>query len=415
MTVADVASRSGLPLDTARLELNKMAIEARGTLEVSKKGDILYSFSKEFETAYETKGTRMLIEQTLKTIMTVGFFILRVSFGVLLIASFVTISVVFMVALLFILLGMEGADGDLDGAELDMDYFDVGDLGVFFAWSVLFQHRTPDSYQGDYMGMVIDVPDRGFFYNCFSFLFGDGSPNTKKKDEQWRFVAEVIRLNNGVVLGEQVMPYLLSNKKGPAAMFPVLVHFDGRPEVTSSGHIAYVFPSLQIMAQQPGVGEVPAFLEENFWQFSKLPTERLHWVFFFAGANLCGAYALFHHLSWFEILIPYAGLIEVIMTYATFFMCFPIGRQLVNIGRNVWIDTRNQMRKQYAQGLQSSIIQKKIVEAQTLAPELVIMSNEQIEYSTDRDLLEQQFDQQLEQFDQQLAAHPNNPVVNQYL
>ncbi len=394
VTVADIASRSGLPLATARIELNKIALEARGKLEVSKKGDILYSFSREFETAFEAKGTRLAVEKTIKTGIDIGFFVVRVSFGILLIASFVTIAVVFAVALGFILLGLE-ADGDLgDGHDLDMDFFDVGDLGVFFAWSVLFQHRTPDSYQGDYMGMKIDVPDRGFFYNCFSFLFGDGSPNTKKIEEQWRYVAELIRQNNGVVIGEQVLPYLISRKTGSGAMFPILVHFDGIPEVTSSGHIAYVFPSLQVTAQHPGLGELPGFLEENQWQFSKLPAERLHWIFFFAGANLCGAYALFHHMSWFEILLPYAGIIEVIMMYATFFMCFPIVRQLVNIGRNVWIESCNQKRSQYATGLQSPIMVKKIVEAKVLAPQLVVMNTEQIEYSTDKDLLEQQFEQQ---------------------
>ncbi|MBY0546094.1 MAG: hypothetical protein K2W95_02265 [Candidatus Obscuribacterales bacterium] len=394
MTVADLASRSSLPLATARIELNKMALDTRGRLEVSTRGDILYSFSKDFEAVYEARGTKLLLQKFFSHVFDITFYILRVSFGILMIASFITISVVFACALCVILIGLgEAGDGDFDG--LDFDFFEIGDLGMFFAWSTIFQARTPDSYQGDrYMGMDIEVPDRGFFYNCFSFLFGDGDPNHHKEDEQWRFLAEVIRRNSGVVIAEQLAPYTLKNRTDSNAMLPILVHFDGSPEVTETGNIAYVFPSLQVTAHQPGIGEIPACLQEDIWKFSNLPVEKLHWVFFFAGANLCGAYALYHHLSWFDVLMPYAGYIYLIMVYAMFFMGFPIVRQCFNIGRNVAIDMRNSLRTQAAANLRLPQNQKKIAEVEQFAQQRILVTSEQMVYTTDRDEIEQRFEQQ---------------------
>ena len=398
--MADLASRSGLPLATARLEVNRMALETKGTLEVSKRGDILYSFSRDFEATYQAQGTRLLIKKVLTVAYDIAFYVLRVSFGILMIASFITISVVFVVALIFILIGL-GEAGDGDMSDLDFDFFEMGDLGMFFAWSVLFQARTPDSYQGDYMGMKIEVPDRGFFYNCFSFLFGDGNPNAHKEEEQWRYLAEVIRRNNGVVTSEQIAPYTISNKSDSNAMFPILVHFDGSPEVTEKGNIAYVFPSLQVTAQRPGLGEIPACLQEEIWKFSELPAEKLHWVFFFAGANLCGAYALYHHLSWFEVLLPYTNIVYFMMIYAMFFMGLPIVRQFFNIGRNVMVDVRNAMRAKSAASLSSAQNLQKIADASQFAQQRILMTAEQIEYSTAQDMMEQQFEQQ---FPEQASA-----------
>lgn len=407
--MADLAARSGLPLATARIELNKMALDTKGKLEVSKKGDILYTFSKDFEAVYEAKGTRLLLQKIWKQVCEIGFYMLRVSFGVLMIASFITISVVFACALCVILIGLgEAGDGDLE-AELGFDFFEIGDLGMFFAWSTIFQARTPDSYQGDkYMGMDIDVPDRGFFYNCFSFLFGDGDPNAGKLDEQWMLLAEVIRRNNGVVIPEQIAPFTLNNKTDSNAMLPILVHFDGSPEVTETGNIAYIFPSLQVTAQRPGIGEIPHCLKEENWKFSNLPAEKLHWVFFFAGANLCGAYALYHHLSWFEVLLPYSNIVCMIMLYAMFFMGLPIVRQCFNIGRNVMVDMRNQLRAKAAANLQTPAMQQKIGEVFQFAQKRVVMTQEQMVYTTERDALEQHFEQELS------GAIPATAAGNEY-
>lgn len=393
--MADTAACAALPLAETRIELNHIALEAKGRLEVSKTGDILYSFPADFDAVYKAHGARLALEKTLAGIVHLLFLGLRVSFGILLVASFVTIVVVFAVALLFIILGIgaaEGADGDLDGMGLDFDFFDLGELGMFFSWrSITGGDDSEKSIK--YLGLQVEEPNRGFFCNCFSFLFGDGDPNKDVLDKQWQYVADLIRLCNGVVTAEQVSPYLRNGRADEEGILPVLIRFDGIPEVTEQGNIVYMFPSLQVTAMDPKLAALPSCLQEEFWKFSKLSMERLQWVFFFAGANLCGAYALWRHLDWFQPLIPYAAQVNWLMMYAVFFMSFPIVRELLNNIRNVFIDANNRLRVRQAQALSSRENQEKILAAQAYAQKKIVLSREQVYYSTGKDLLEQEFDQ----------------------
>lgn len=386
-----------MPLAQARIALNKLAHDAGGQLEVSKAGDILYSFPANFESVYNKTGLRLALQNTFSGAKNTIFYILRISFGVLLVASFITIAVVFAIALVFIIMGIgaaEGADGDLDGMDLDFDFFDLSELGVFFSWNIFTGQETLDDSQSvRYLGMEVEQPNRGFFYNCFSFLFGDGDPNKKILDKQWKYLAELIRLCNGVVTTEQLAPYLQDTRTDDKGIFPALVRFEGIPEVTDKGNIVYTFPSLQVTAIDPKLVDLPVSLQEEQWKFSQLPMERLQWVFFFAGANLCGAYALSRHLHWFQPLVPYATLINWIMIYAIFFMGFPILRQLANNFRNTLIDSRNQLRFRQAKALAEPSNQQKIIESQKYAQKKIVLSRQQMEYSTGKDLLDQEIEQ----------------------
>ncbi|MBY0356827.1 MAG: hypothetical protein K2W82_02395 [Candidatus Obscuribacterales bacterium] len=397
VSAADVAAAAALPLAQTRIELNKVAFETLGKLEVSKSGEILYSFPSDFEAVYNASGVRKFLQMILAKVSAALFYCLRISFGILLIASFITISLVFIVALVFIIFGIgasEGADGDMDGFELDADFFDWQELLIFFSWSVFTGGETQAERPVEYLGMQVEQPNQGFFSNCFSFLFGDGDPNKKTSDLQWQNIAQLIRLCNGVVTAEQLAPYLLSAKMNDHAVFPVLVRFEGIPEVTDGGRIVYTFPSLQITAADYSrLIKLPENLQEEFWKFSKLPLERLQWVFFFAGANLCGAYALWKHIDWFQPLMPYAEQVKLGLIYAIFFMGFPILRQIVNNMRNVFIDARNRIRAKRAEELMNAENQKAIVEAQEYAQKLTVLTKEQVAYSTDKDLLEQELDQ----------------------
>jgi hypothetical protein len=47
----------------------------------------------------------------------------------------------------------------------------------------------------------------GFLEAVFSFLFGDGHPGPSD-DERWQVVAGLIRRQEGVIVPEEVVPYL---------------------------------------------------------------------------------------------------------------------------------------------------------------------------------------------------------------
>ncbi len=396
VSVADIAAKTGLSLTESRITLNQIAHETHAVLQVSPKGDIAYKFFPDLESIYRIVGIKKLLHKIWALVYDIGFYLLRISFGVLLIASVLTILVIFSIALILIMFGADAADGDMDmsAGDLDFDFFDWDTIALFFSWSVLFRHQTPTSDPDDeYMGIKIDTPDKGFFNNCFSFLFGEGNPNHGLENKQWQFIAERIRLANGVVTADQIAPYLLNTKADSKAMLELMCRFDGNPEVTRSGNIVYAFPSLQVTASGGKLRmPLPEMIEEKEWKFSRVPVDRLHWVFFFAGANLCGSYALNKHLAWFAPLLPYADLIHVMMIYAIFFMSFPVARELLNTVRNALIELRNKKRSKSLAYLNSNESRYKIAEAQQFAARLQNITAQAPVYSTDANVLEQESD-----------------------
>ncbi len=405
VSAADVAAQTGLSLFDTRIALNKIALDTKAVLEVSPRGDISYRFFPDLESIYKLVGLKKLLSQILHIVYEVGFFIVRVSFGVLLIASIITILVVFLVALIFIMCGIEATEaadgGDLDLGGLDFDFFDWEEIGTFFAWSTFARAQTPTTNPNAYyLGISPDTMDKGFFQNCFSFLFGEGNPNEKLEESQWHYVAELIRRNGGVVTSEQLAPYMVNLKTDSRAMLATMVRFDGMPEVTPMGNLVYVFPSLQVTASGiSSLEQLPEQIKESEWQFSKVPTERLHWVFFFAGANLCGAYALNQHLSWFKPLIPFTDQVHWMLVYALFFMGFPIVRELSNSVRNAFVETRNKIRAKSSQALRNENIKFKINEAKQFATQIFNVATQAPVYTTGQDILSQDTDGLAQKFE----------------
>lgn len=408
MSIADVAAKTGLPIHLTSIELNRIALETKAVMEVSNRGQIVYKFFPDLDSIYRLVGIRKIVMETLHAAYEAGFFLLRMSFGVLLVVSFVTIAVVFTVALIIILCGMDAADGegDLDLQEgLDFEFFDFEALGMFFGWGIFTGGETPESY----CGVQIEQPDRGFFSNCFSFLFGEGNPNRDIEEEQFKLAADLIRRNNGAVTAEQLAPYLVSAKVSDYAVLPILVRFNGCPEVSPKGTVVYTFPELQVTAsglnQVAALYELQPSLKEKDWIFTKVPTEKLHWVFFFAGANLCGAYALNQHLAWFQPLLPFKDQVHAIMAYAIFFMGFPILREFYNLVRNAIIDVRNKFRERAAKEVHAPKNQMKIAEARQFAQQMVNIASGPMVYTTSTDILGQDTDGLGARIDQELANY----------
>ena len=401
VSAADIAASTGLPLSAARLTLNQIALDTSAVLDVTSAGDISYKFISDLESVYRINGIKKLLYQTGKILFEIGFFLLRISFGILLIASFVTIALVFLVALIFILCGIgaaDAADGNMGmGGHINFGFYDFADLGNFFSWRTFSGLDSPSA--DDYYQEIADPNDRGFFQNCFSFLFGDGNPNKKLQQTQWQLLAECIRRNHGVVTAEQLAPYMMDNRTDAAAMLAVMVRFEGTPEATPSGNLIYCFPSLQITAAGlKDLMDLPVKLQENEWKFSSVPVERLHWVFFFAGANLCGAYALIQHLSWVQPLVPYVFQIQLLFIYAVFFMCFPMLRELCNTVLNSFVERRNNIRTKSVSVLASPETTLRIQEARQFAVRALNLRSQSVLYTTAQNILEQDTDGLAQEF-----------------
>lgn len=398
VSIADLSNNTGLPLFEATQILNKIALDCQGNLEVTNTGNIIYEFEHDFEQHYVNNALKQQIKAFLKIVFDIFYFIVRISFGVLLIASFLTVAVVFLIALIIILIS-SGELGDGDGDSDDMgifdmgfDFYDIGNLFLFFNWrwfDTKYDVREDDDDYGKYLN---SKEDKGFFLNCFSFLFGNGNPNYGLDKKKWRYIAEIIRRNNGVITAEQLSPYTGDDPRDEYGVFSTLVRFNGIPEVTAKGNIVYIFPQLQAIAAPIIKSELPNYLSEDHWQFTTHPLDRLFPIYFFGGANLAGCYCLWQHLPKMLWLQPFAPIIGFMLTYAVFFLGFPVVRQIGNIVANAVIDYRNQYRQACYDHLNDNVVKTKLVEAKLFIQQIQNLNKEKIVYTTAEDILAQEFD-----------------------
>ncbi|HEY9733744.1 MAG TPA: hypothetical protein V6C89_17645 [Drouetiella sp.] len=423
VTAADVATKTGLPLLKATSELNKVASETNGHLQVSTAGDIAYTFDAGFQNAYLAQGMKKTIHEIGEKIFKVGFFLLRISFGVGLILSFLVIVVLIIAAILF---AQRGNDSDNDsgfgGGFGGFDFFDWMLLRNFFYWGPTYPVYVPYDYN-DY-GRNYDLYDRpttrqpetnnNFIMNCFSFLFGDGAPNLNLEERKWQLIAQTIKQNNGVVTAEQLAPFTGADPANEDGVLPVLVRFDGKPEVTDSGNIVYTFPSLQVTAKGMSFAPLPTFLNEFDWEFTRVPASALVPVFILAGLNFFGAIFLVTHL-WIPIFHAFSGLIHWLMIYGTLFLVVPMARYGVLRWLNGNIAIRNEQRSKYADALRNppADVLKKLAEARHYRIGEKKVRADDLVYRTDRDVIDQDFNHEDQKFDEELRKGAINQQSEQ--
>ncbi len=99
VTVGDVAAKAGLDVNFAQRELLTLASEAGGHLQVAESGDIAYLFPKNFSDILRNKFLRLQLQEWWQKIWRVLFYLIRISFGIVLVASIILIFVAIFVAI----------------------------------------------------------------------------------------------------------------------------------------------------------------------------------------------------------------------------------------------------------------------------------------------------------------------------
>jgi putative flippase GtrA len=398
VTAADVATKTGLPYLTVSAELNKIAAETGGHLQVATTGDIAYKFDLGFQSAYLARGFHKLLIDGARKLFHLGFLLLRVSFGIVLIASLlIIIGTMFFVMLYFNRMN----DSNDQGSDSSSSFFD------FLLWRELFETLIWWNYDpyaitdsrgyGQYRGRLQQRARKGnFLLNCFSFLFGDGNPNSDLEERRWQNIAALIKANHGCVVAEQLAPYTGNDPINEDGVLPVLVRFDGRPEVTENGNIVYLFPSLQSTASESHAASLPAYLRERTWVFTKCSNEELYPVIGVALANLLGSWwALTLALRPPYLLFHWLALFNALAAYGTLFVAIPIVRYFVISWLNLRIEERNKRNERFAANLNNKLdtpLQLKLREGSSFAQKDSLIGKSEIVYTTEKDELEQEFD-----------------------
>lgn len=408
VTVGDVAATAGLPLAVAQQGVLALASDVQAHLQVSEAGEIAYQFPRNTRTVLLSKYWRLRLQAAWNRVWSVLFYLIRISFGILLVVSLLLIAVA-LIALTIASQAARGDDQDNGGGYSGGGGFGGGGFGGGFVYMPNFWFGPGffDPFSFNYEERR-RRPRRdqqlNFFEAVFSFLFGDGDPNTDLEERRWKAIAAVIRNHQGAVIAEQVAPYLDSTGRGWSQefedyMLPVLSRFNGQPEVSDQGQIVYHFPELQVTAENRRKLSVPQFLQELPRRFSQASSGQIMLAAGLGGANLIGALALGSLLRDSGALAAQIGgligfvssIYWVLLGYGTAFLTIPLVRYFWVQQQNRKIERRNDERQARTAALSSAnpTVQEKLAFARQFAAQAIV-SSENLAYTTEKDLTEQE-------------------------
>ncbi|HEY9711020.1 MAG TPA: hypothetical protein V6D48_22630, partial [Oculatellaceae cyanobacterium] len=233
VTVGDVAAQAGLNINLAQQGLLALASNAGGHLQVAESGEIAYLFPKNFRTVLRNKFWRLQLQEWWEKVWRVLFYLIRISFGIVLLLS---IALIFVAIAIVVFSINASNDNDNSGGDRGNS---AGGGGIFFFpyfWGPdIFWFFDP-GYDRRYRRQRASSQksEMNFLEAIFSFLFGDGNPNAELEERRWQEIGTVIRNSRGAVAAEQIAPYLDDIGEGEKResedyMLPVLTRFDGRP------------------------------------------------------------------------------------------------------------------------------------------------------------------------------------------
>jgi len=403
VTAADVATETGLPSDAVTRELNTIAWETGGHLQVSASGAIAYIFQPGFSRSYLSRGAKRFAIMLLRRAAWIGYRLLRISFGFGLILSLGFITLITLPSLLEDLVTMEasalsGGDDKKKGRKKT---------------SPKAADRNPQKLRNP--GAIAASQCReiyAFCLKCFSFLFGDSNPLHGLDERRWRQIAMAIRAKDYALTADELAPYTGTRPDDDSAVLPVLVRFNGCPQVTETGNIIYVFSSLSAVIADDHGERLPTYFEEPSWTFSKFSAVELQPVKLLAGLNLLGSWSLWCYAlvksGWH---LP-ALLLNLIVLYGTGFIVLPLARMSIIQRLNKAIAQRNELRSNYAKRLQKPKpeLRKKLAEASQFKLQADRVDRERIVYSTDQDSRDQpdELDATFKEADQSSGAEPRD-------
>ena len=411
VSVSDIASVAAVDFSTAKQNLITLALLTEGDLDVTNDGEVIYSFPVNFKSIlYQKSLINKLRRIYLNYIEPPLAYSVRISFGVMLLTSLAIIFTTFVAVST-----SSSSDRDRDRDERNSP----NRLNIWLGNSPfdLFYYRNSGGMSSNFDEQVIDYyrdqevttkHRMGFLESFYSYIFGDGNPNEKLSLVSLQSVASVIRKNNGTVTAEQIAPYLNppnlekyieANVVDESFVLPVLLTYDGIPNVLPSGDIVYTFPDLMITTTgvdnnnnqlAKGLGES---LYEKKIPLSLAPSN----LRLLAGAlgivNLLGVLKLQNLMNNTQLLLVNPTLFTVLtklfpflFTYALLYNAIPLFRYLRNKSGNQEIEERNRNRLAWAKYLKAggSELIKKLNLAQKYQQKKVIIDEQGVVYTTKR-------------------------------
>jgi hypothetical protein len=402
VTTGDVATHTGIHLEEARVGLLDLANRTGGHMQVTETGDIVYALPPDFRQVLVRKYLRLQLQEWLDRVWRVVFYLIKISFGILLISSIAVVYLTILAITLAALFGSEGSGdcGDAGGScVLDICSFGSSTSSSSSSTPNPLPKTTHSDRTENSLAPIRAKTQRktlNFLEAVFSVLFGDGNPNADLEQRRWQYIGKLIHRQQGIAIGEQIAPYLDDLGRGydreyENYMLPILTKYNGIPEVSPNGHLVYHFPDLQTtLKDAPGqFDRSPQVLKERRWKFSKATSSQKKWTFVLFGANLIGIIILAMMLA--------GTLNGAIGTAMTILAVYGIGLIAIPTVRFFWVkhqdsqvNRRNLARQQHAKLLhQQELIGEKLDYAKQFAKQHKITDRDII-YTTAEDALSQE-------------------------
>jgi len=398
VTVGDVAAQAGLEINFAQQGLLALASEAGGHLQVAESGDVVYLFPKNFLSILRNKYWRLRWQKTWAKVWGVLFYLIRISFGIVLVASIVLMAI----AIIAIVIAASASNGDREGGSSSsnrryggggffMPRFWFGDIFWFFSPRYNRRRRQRRQQMNNYQ--------MNFLESVFSFLFGDGNPNAELEENRWQSIGAVVLSHKGAVTGEQIAPYIDNMDQDEDYMIPVLSRFNGYPEVSPQGEIIYYFPELQVTAKDRRPQNISSggYLTEKLWRFSQASGNQIIMAAGLGVLNIVLAFVLGNMLQDGAIAAQLGGIVAfvesilyLIFGYGILYLIVPLIRYFWIQGRNPKINRRNQEREQRAISLNQAnqSLRQKLTYAKQFAQQKII-DDRDLAYTTEDELVDQ--------------------------
>ncbi|MEM7796760.1 MAG: hypothetical protein AAF579_20175 [Cyanobacteria bacterium P01_C01_bin.118] len=388
VTPGDVAAKTGLDISQAEAGVLALASETQAHMQVSEAGDIAYEFPRQFRATLRNKYWQLRWQVLWAKIWAVLFYLIRISFGIMLIAAVVLV----LVAIIALQIAMQSQrdDNDRGGYSGGIGFSPWLWIGNdWFYWFSYGPRRRYDRYGYTGGGRDRNSHDLNFLEAIFSFLFGDGDPNKDLDERRWGAIATVIRNNRGAVSAEQLAPYLDNanlNDDLEDYVIPALSRFNGRPKVSPQGDLVYHFPELQVTAKNYKPQSVPAFLKETKRRFTSASSDQVSIAIGLGTLLVVGSiYLAYAAAGWTTGFIGLIySLCDIFLAYGIAFLGIPLVRYFRMQKQNKNIEARNLQRK----NLVGKTIQRKLDYAKQFAIETIV-GKDNLAYTTETDLIDQ--------------------------
>lgn len=397
VTAADICSDTGFSLSDVVDDLENLSIGTNGVIEVCAGGERIYRFRRNLE-SFDLPIR--LKERLTEMASSVPGLVAATCSSICATAAIIINGVTFVLCLAFACCFMPlftlGHNSEMAGIIDSLDRLSrtstkaIGRVASASDQSAsrqdCFDHngRTIDNSNNDFEGSLAES-----FKSCF---FGDSEAQEKLLDVEMKLVAGLLARNHGVVIEEELRPFLRDNPLSDEVMHHILQSFEGYPEVLDTGTVIYIFPSFASVTPE---APTQAYLTEPTGKFTHCSPGALAQVVSLSTLTIVSAYWLRAFCLFFAPISGIMHAISFVIVAALICLTVPLLRLIVIALPNKRIAKRNAIRHKSSELLKSPgpALQIKLQEARTARETtLRVENNVNVVYTTGKDLLEQRFE-----------------------